>query len=76
MTIRTLIVDDEPPAREKIARHLSAHSDIRVVGECGDGESAVRGILDTNPDLIFLDIHLPEFDGFEVLRRAGKKRME
>jgi two-component system LytT family response regulator len=74
VTIRTLIVDDEPPAREKIARHLSFHDDIRIVGECGDGESAVKGILSANPDLIFLDIHLPEFDGFEVLRRAATNK--
>jgi two-component system LytT family response regulator len=69
-----LIVDDEPLAREKIARHLSAHADIEVSGECGDGESAVRMIQEQEPDLLFLDIHLPECDAFEVLRRAGVKR--
>jgi two-component system LytT family response regulator len=72
--IRTLIVDDEPLAREKVARHLAAHRDIEVVGECGDGESAVRQILKLEPDLVFLDIHLPECDAFEVLRRASVKR--
>jgi two-component system LytT family response regulator len=72
--IRTLIVDDEPLAREKVARHLAEHRDVEVVGECGDGESAVRQILKLEPDLVFLDIHLPECDAFEVLRRASVKR--
>src|SRR4029077_9179375 len=66
--MRTLIVDDEPLAREKIVRHLLAHRDVEVVGECGDGESAVQAILDLDPDLLFLDIHLPECNAFEVLR--------
>src|SRR5437899_12937155 len=68
--IRTLIVDDEPLAREKVARHLAAHGDVEVVGEAGDGESAVREIQSLEPDLVFLDIQLPEYDAFEVLRRA------
>ena len=72
--IRTLIVDDEPLAREKVARHLAAHLDIEVVGEAGDGETAVRQIRALEPDLIFLDIHLPEFDAFEVLRRANARK--
>ena len=72
--IRALIVDDEPLAREKVARHLEAHRDIEVVGECGDGESAVKQIQALEPDLVFLDIHLPECDAFEVLRRAGVKK--
>jgi two-component system LytT family response regulator len=72
--IRTLIVDDEPLAREKVARHLAAHADVEIVGECGDGESAVRKIQDLEPDLVFLDIHLPECDAFEVLRRTGVRK--
>jgi two-component system LytT family response regulator len=72
--IRTLIVDDEPLAREKVARHLAVHADIEIVGECGDGDSAVRQIQELEPDLVFLDIHLPEFDAFEVLRRAGVRK--
>ncbi|HKA02091.1 MAG TPA: LytTR family DNA-binding domain-containing protein [Candidatus Solibacter sp.] len=72
--IRTLIVDDELLAREKVVRHLEPHRDIEIVGQCGDGESAVRMIRELEPDLIFLDIHLPECDAFEVLRRAGVKK--
>ncbi|HLK63804.1 MAG TPA: LytTR family DNA-binding domain-containing protein [Bryobacteraceae bacterium] len=72
--MRTLVIDDEPLAREKIARHLASHRDVEVIGECGDGESAIQAIRDLEPDLLFLDIHLPECDAFEVLRRAGVKR--
>jgi two-component system LytT family response regulator len=72
--IRTLIVDDEPLAREKVARHLAAHEDVEVVGEAGDGETAVRQIQSLEPDLVFLDIQLPEYDAFEVLRRATVRK--
>jgi two-component system LytT family response regulator len=72
--MRTLVIDDEPLAREKILRHLSAHRDVEVVGECGDGEAAVQAIRRLDPDLLFLDIQLPECDAFEVLRRAAVKK--
>src|SRR4051794_35291439 len=72
--IRTLIIDDEPLAREKVARHLETHHDVEIVGECGDGESAIRQIVKLEPDLVFLDIQLPECDAFEVLRQASVKR--
>ena len=55
--IRTLIIDDEPLPRERIRTLLSEYDEIEVIGECGDGESAVRAILNDRPDLIFLDIH-------------------
>ena len=69
MTIRTVVVDDEKPARDRIKRFLSEHADFEVVGEAGDGESAVRLIEELRPDLVFLDVRMPEADGFEVLRR-------
>jgi two-component system, LytTR family, response regulator len=72
--IRALIVDDEPLAREKVARHLESQDDVEIVGECGDGKAAARAIRELAPDLVFLDIQLPEFDAFEVLRRAGPRR--
>ena len=65
--IRTLIIDDEPLPRERIRTLLSEYDKIEVIGECGDGESAARTILDERPDLIFLDIQMPELDGFGVL---------
>ncbi len=65
--IRTLIIDDEPLPRERIRTLLSDYDQIEVIGECGDGESAVRTILAERPDLILLDIQMPELDGFGVL---------
>ena len=72
--MRTSFIDDEPLAREKIVRHLASHRDVELAGECGDGESAIQAIRDMEPDLLFLDIHLPECDAFEVLRRAAVRR--
>ena len=66
-SITTLIVDDEPLAREGIKQLLQSHTDIMVVAECGDGFKAIELIETYNPELIFLDIEMPEMDGFEVL---------
>src|SRR5439155_985671 len=73
MSIRTVVVDDEKPARERIKRFLSEHPDFELVGEAGDGESAVRLINETRPDLVFLDVRMPEADGFEVLERCDPR---
>jgi two-component system LytT family response regulator len=67
MKIRTLIVDDEPLARERLRSLLAAEPDIEVLGECADGREAVAAIDRDAPDLVFLDIQMPELDGFEVL---------
>ena len=69
MKVRTVVVDDEKPARDRIKRFLAEHADFEVAGEAGDGESAVRVIEELRPDLVFLDVRMPEADGFEVLRR-------
>ena len=61
-------MDDEPPARARIRRLLAAHPDIQIVAECGDGASAVHEIETTAPDLVLLDIQMPELDGFDVLQ--------
>lgn len=69
MTLRTLIVDDEPLARERVRMMLAAHPDLTIVGECGDGQQAVQLIRDHRPDLVFLDVQMPGVDGFGVLRQ-------
>ena len=68
MTLRTLIVDDEPLARERVRMMLAAHDDMLVVGECGDGQQAIAAIRQHRPDLVFLDVQMPGVDGFGVLR--------
>lgn len=75
MNLRVLIVDDELLARQSIRRHLQPHCDIEVVGECGSGSAAVQAILTQRPDLVFLDIQMPEMDGFQVIERVGPGRM-
>ena len=65
--IRALIVDDEPLARERIRTLLDHESDIEVIAECGDGLSAIAMIERERPDLLFLDVQMPELDGFGVL---------
>jgi two-component system LytT family response regulator len=66
--IRTMIVDDEPLARERLRTLAAAEPGLDVVAECGDGLSALRAIEQSRPDLLFLDIQMPEMDGFEVLQ--------
>ena len=66
--MRALIVDDEPLARSGVAVRLSKFPDVEIVGECGDGPSAVGQILRLSPDVVFLDVQMPGMDGFEVLR--------
>lgn len=67
MSIRALIVDDEPLAREKIRTLLAEDPDVEVVAECGDGRNAAMAIVEQDPDLVFLDVQMPEVDGFAAL---------
>jgi two-component system LytT family response regulator len=73
--IRTLVVDDEPLARERLTNLLSAEADIEVVGQCRDGEEAVTAIVDQTPDLVFLDVQMPALNGFGVIDAVGSERM-
>jgi len=75
MTLRALIVDDEPLARRCVGRFLKNDPEVMVVAECGDGETAVNSIRAGKPDLVFLDIEMPEMDGFEVVRQVSPERM-
>jgi two-component system LytT family response regulator len=69
--IRALIVDDEPLARSNIAVLLRADPDIGIVGECGSGTDAASEVRVAKPDLLFLDVQMPECDGFDVLELLG-----
>jgi len=69
--IRALIVDDEPVARRRIRRLLADEADVAVVGEAEDGREAVDAIRTMHPNLVFLDVQMPEADGFEVVRKLG-----
>ena len=73
--IRALIVDDEPLARERMRSLLGGETDVDVVGEASNGLEAVDAILDRSPDLVFLDVHMPKLDGFEVIETVGANRM-
>lgn len=75
MTLRTLIVDDEPLARQRIRHLLQKATDIEVLAECANGLEAVKAIEDLAPDLVFLDIQMPELDGFGVVEAIGADRM-
>jgi len=73
--IRVLIVDDEPLARSGLSKLCKRDPELELVGECADGRSAVAAIEQVEPDLLLLDIQMPEMDGFEVLRAVGPDRM-
>ncbi|HEV7137648.1 MAG TPA: LytTR family DNA-binding domain-containing protein [Steroidobacteraceae bacterium] len=67
--IRVLIVDDVELARERVRLYLREEKDVQVVGEAASGAEALRDIARLMPDLVFLDVQLPDFDGFEIVRR-------
>jgi two-component system, LytTR family, response regulator len=73
--IRTLIVDDEPLARERLATLLHAEADVEVLGQCRDGEEAVTAIYDHAPDLVFMDVQMPQMNGFDVIEAVGTDKM-
>ena len=65
--LRTVVVDDEGPARALLCEYLTGHDDIEVVAECQNGFEAVKTVTELRPDLLFLDVQMPKLDGFEVL---------
>jgi two-component system LytT family response regulator len=75
MKLRAAIVDDEPIARRRLRRFLELDPDCEVSAEYGDGQSAIAGIGLERPDLVFLDVQMPEIDGFAVAERVGLERM-
>lgn len=75
MKIRTLIVDDEPLARERIRTLLADELDVEIIGECANGREAIGAIQRDKPDLLFLDVQMPELDGFGVLQMIGAENV-
>ena len=73
--LRALIVDDEAVARRRVCRLLEEHGGVIIAGECADGASAVEAIQTLTPDVVFLDVQMPEFDGFEVVQAVGPDAM-
>ena len=68
MTIRTLLVDDEKLAIQGLQLRLEPYGDVEVIGTCSNGREAIRAIKTEKPDLVFLDIQMPGFDGFSVVK--------
>jgi two-component system LytT family response regulator len=75
MPIRALIVDDEPLARERLRSLLATESDFQIVGECGNGKAALSWMTREPVDLVFLDIIMPEMNGFEVVQAIPLDRL-
>lgn len=73
--IRTLIADDQPMARERLSALLSEEPDVELVAACASGTEAVTAIQQHRPDLVFLDLQMPELDGFGVIAAVGAERM-
>lgn len=75
ISMRVLVVDDEALARRRMRALLSGVPDVSLLGECETGAQAVTAIRDLNPDLVFLDVQMPELDGFDVIAAVGADRM-
>ena len=71
--MKCLIIDDEPLARAMVLEYLQAYPEIQVLGEYGDGFAGVKGIMEHQPDLVFLDIQMPKITGFEMLELLEEK---
>jgi two-component system LytT family response regulator len=73
--IRILVADDEPLARRGVRQLLAPYEDMEVVGECRNGAETLLALDALSPDILFLDVQMPEMDGFDVIRAAGAQRM-
>jgi two-component system LytT family response regulator len=75
VAIRVLVTDDEPIARRRIRRFLRSENNVDVIGECSNGREAIEAIREHNPDLVFLDVQMPDVDGFGVVSALGPDQM-
>jgi two-component system LytT family response regulator len=72
--LRTVITDDEEPARELLREYLAAQEDVEVVACCANGFETVKAVSELRPDLLFLDVRMPKLDGFDVIELLGDER--
>lgn len=75
MRIKALIVDDEPLARDRIRELLKGHPEVEVIGEARNGQEAIESVTNLHPDLVFLDIQMPDLDGFDILQHLNVKQI-
>jgi two-component system, LytTR family, response regulator len=75
MTLRAIVVDDEPLARDLLRALLAEHEDIHIVAQCQDGQEAISYLQAKPVDLMFLDVQMPEIGGFEIVQRLGVQRL-
>src|SRR5689334_3244371 len=73
--LRVVVVDDEAPAREWLLHLMAGDDEVSVVGVCDGGQSAITAIRETRPDLVLLDIQMPEVEGFDVIKAIGEEQM-
>jgi two-component system LytT family response regulator len=75
MTLRAIIVDDEAPARERVRDLLAGEPDIAIAAECAGGREAITAVGTHRPDLLFLDIQMPQVNGFDLLRALPRDQL-
>jgi two-component system LytT family response regulator len=75
MQLRALIVDDEPLARDLLRSMLRKYDDVAIVGECANGDDALEALQDSSINLLFLDVQMPEMDGFDVVEEIGAENL-
>ena len=73
--IRVIVVDDEPIVRTGIRKLLAEEKDVTLVAECPDGKAAIEAIKKKSPDIVFLDVQMPEVDGFHVIKSLDPKKL-
>lgn len=75
MTLRAVVVDDEAVARRRIRRLLEREADVTILAECANGAEALDTLRQESPELVFLDVQMPEMDGFDVIARVSRDRL-
>ena len=75
MQIKALIVDDEPLARDRIREMLKDHPEVEVIAEARNGQEAIDSVANDKPDLVFLDVQMPDLDGFDVLQNLKVEQL-